>query len=128
MIGYLLSRRKIRELEARLKNKEKEAEELHARLEGTMKPGIYKSDFCKFCENHVQLGNGFYFCILCDTMPCEHFSNKNKDVPAATDTPLKVRFGLKTRNGYIPLSESCCELSHNGIKSSTVKEKNQERS
>ena len=50
---------------------------------------------------------------------------KKKDVPAATDTPLKVRFGLKTRNGYIPLSESCCELSHNGIKSSTVKEKNQ---
>lgn len=45
---------------------------------------------------------------------------KKKDVPAATDTPLKVRFGLKTRNGYIPLSESCCELSHNGIKSSTV--------
>lgn len=41
---------------------------------------------------------------------------KKKDVPAATDTPLKVRFGLKTRNGYIPLSESCCEFSHNGIK------------
>lgn len=46
--------------------------------------------------------------------------SRKKDVPAATDTPLKVRFGLKTRNGYIPLSESCCELSHNGIKSSTV--------
>lgn len=45
---------------------------------------------------------------------------KKKDVPAATDTPLKVRFGLETRNGYIPLSESCCEFSHNGIKSSTV--------
>lgn len=37
---------------------------------------------------------------------------KKKDVPAATDTPLKVRFGLETRNGYIPLSESCCEFSH----------------
>lgn len=73
MIGYLLSRKKIRELEARLKAKEAEAEMLHKQLEDLHAPGEYKSEFCKACRFNYGLVGNRIICKACDDIPCEHF-------------------------------------------------------
>lgn len=91
MIGYFLSRKKIRELRARLKAKEDEAEELHRRLEATLSPGEVKSEYCRICAYHVRLRSGFYFCSKCDAVPCEHFRLNEGSYPLQTQQEQAVK-------------------------------------
>ena len=85
MIGYLLSRKRIRELEAQLKNSEKEIDQLHDRLADTLSPGEIKSaDYCRICAYHIQLRSGFFFCSKCDTAPCAHFKLNEELYPLQT--------------------------------------------
>lgn len=92
MIGYLLSRKKIRELEAKLKWKNVECDQLHERLEATLSSGAYKSDeYCRICTYHIQLISGYFFCSKCDTPPCEHFKLNEELYPLQTQQEPAVK-------------------------------------
>lgn len=76
MIGYLKLRKKVKELETRLKAKEQEAEMLHRQLEDFHAPGEHKSEFCKACRFNYGVVDGRIICKACDDIPCEHFEPK----------------------------------------------------
>lgn len=82
MIGYLLSRKKIRELEARLEAKEAEAEELHKQLVDSMKPGECKGAHCLICKSFMGFINGKAACSLYDVPKCEGFNYNGHPFPA----------------------------------------------
>ena len=88
MIGYLLSRKKIRELEARLKAKEAEADELHRLLEDSMKPGECKGDHCMICKNFMGIINCQITCRIYDTPKCEGFNYNGCPFPGTQSNIL----------------------------------------
>lgn len=64
-------------LERELENKNQEILRLHNQLGMKQGKGIFKSNFCKFCENYIGIVDGVITCKKHDNAPCKDFKCDN---------------------------------------------------